>query len=143
VFRACAPLSDACEVPPPTKSTPAATPPLPRRVELELESALGRHPTRRFIEVPYSEKDEAKQLGALWEPTCKKWYVPVGLNRKLFRWADALIPKEFCAVQFPSDKPRKKPRRKKNYSADRSTIYNGQIPKALDDKLNFLLDKPN
>lgn len=98
---------------------------------------------RRFIEVPYSEKDEAKQLGALWEPTCKKWYVPVGLNRNLFRWADALIPKKFCAVQFPSDKPRKKPRRKNNPSADRSTVSNEQIHKSLDDRLNFLLDKPD
>lgn len=28
-----------------------------------------------FLNVPYSQKDEAKQLGALWNPIEKKWYV--------------------------------------------------------------------
>lgn len=28
-----------------------------------------------FLNVPYSEKDEAKDLGARWNPTKKKWYV--------------------------------------------------------------------
>ncbi|EJN95053.1 DUF5710 domain-containing protein [Streptococcus ratti] len=29
---------------------------------------------RLFLDVPYSEKDEAKQLGAKWHPQMKKWY---------------------------------------------------------------------
>ena len=28
-----------------------------------------------FLNVPYNEKDEAKSLGALWNPQRKKWYV--------------------------------------------------------------------
>lgn len=28
-----------------------------------------------LLNVPYSEKDEAKQLGARWNPSLKKWYV--------------------------------------------------------------------
>jgi hypothetical protein len=28
-----------------------------------------------LLNVPYSEKDEAKQLGARWNPECKRWYV--------------------------------------------------------------------
>ena len=28
-----------------------------------------------LLNVPYSEKDEAKQLGARWNPALKKWYV--------------------------------------------------------------------
>lgn len=28
-----------------------------------------------FLNVPYSEKDEAKAHGARWNPECKKWYV--------------------------------------------------------------------
>jgi hypothetical protein len=26
------------------------------------------------LRVPYSEKDEAKALGARWDPSMKKWY---------------------------------------------------------------------
>ncbi len=29
-----------------------------------------------LLDIPYSEKDEAKLLGALWNPDFKKWYVP-------------------------------------------------------------------
>jgi hypothetical protein len=105
--------------------------------------ALRRHPTRRFIEVPFPEKDEAKLLGALWEPTVRKWYVPAGMNRKLFRWVDALLPPEMCAIRFPSDQPLKRPRQKKSPSADRSTISNRQIHKVLDERLDFLLEKPD
>lgn len=95
------------------------------------------------MEVPFAEKDEAKMLGALWEPTVRKWYVPAGMDRKLFRWADALLPPEMCAVLFPSDKPLKRPRQKKSPSADRSTISNRQIHRSLDARLDFLLDKPD
>lgn len=28
-----------------------------------------------IINVPFSEKDEVKLLGAKWSPTLKKWYV--------------------------------------------------------------------
>lgn len=28
-----------------------------------------------LLDVPYSEKDEAKKLGARWNPELKKWYV--------------------------------------------------------------------
>ena len=29
-----------------------------------------------YLNCPYSEKDEAKALGAWWDTTKKKWYVP-------------------------------------------------------------------
>lgn len=32
---------------------------------------------RLFLNVPYSEKDEAKALGAKWNPKEKKWYINV------------------------------------------------------------------
>lgn len=108
-----------------------------------MSRTLRVHPTRKFIEVPFAEKDEAKMLGALWEPTVRKWYVPTGMNRKLFRWADALLPREMCTVRFPSDKPLKRPRLKKSPSADRPTISNRQIHRTLDARLDFLLEKPD
>lgn len=39
------------------------------------------------LEVPFAEKDEAKSLGARWDPARKTWYVPAGLDRHPFqRW---------------------------------------------------------
>lgn len=40
-----------------------------------------------FLDVPFSEKDQAKALGARWNPAEKKWYVPVGVDpAKLAPW---------------------------------------------------------
>nr|WP_232102429.1 DUF5710 domain-containing protein [Stutzerimonas stutzeri] len=30
------------------------------------------------MKVPFAEKDEAKALGARWDPQAKVWYVPEG-----------------------------------------------------------------
>ena len=39
------------------------------------------------LQVRYEEKDEAKQLGARWDPAKKVWYVPDGLDPSPFgRW---------------------------------------------------------
>jgi len=124
------------------KAVPVAQPG-PARAELEKSRALRRHPTRKFIEVAFAEKDEAKRLGALWEPTVRKWYVPTGLNRRLFRWPDALLPAEMWSIRFPSDKPPKRPRQEKPPNPDRSTVSNRQIHRTLDARLDFLLDKPD
>jgi hypothetical protein len=40
-----------------------------------------------ILNVPFAEKDEAKQLGAKWDATRRKWYVPPGLDTAAFsRW---------------------------------------------------------
>lgn len=40
-----------------------------------------------FLVVPFAEKDEAKALGARWEAKARKWYVPAGKDKELFkRW---------------------------------------------------------
>jgi hypothetical protein len=38
-----------------------------------------------ILEVPFKEKDEAKQLGAWWDPEIKKWFVPPGKDLQLFK----------------------------------------------------------
>ncbi|MDN2677946.1 DUF5710 domain-containing protein [Janthinobacterium sp. SUN033] len=39
------------------------------------------------LNVPFSEKDEAKQLGARWDATLKVWFVPDGVDSSAFgRW---------------------------------------------------------
>ena len=41
----------------------------------------------QFLDVPYAEKDEAKSLGARWNPTRKRWYVPDGVAAEPFeKW---------------------------------------------------------
>jgi hypothetical protein len=48
---------------------------------------------RNYLAVPYAEKDQAKALGAKWDPAHKKWYVPAGLELGLFaRWHSAAAP---------------------------------------------------
>lgn len=40
-----------------------------------------------LLKVPYAEKDEAKSLGARWNPARKCWYVPDGQDSAPFaRW---------------------------------------------------------
>ena len=40
-----------------------------------------------FLNVPYAEKDQARELGARWNPTRKRWYVPPGVALEPFeRW---------------------------------------------------------
>lgn len=38
-----------------------------------------------MLEVPYAEKDEAKHLGAKWDPDMRKWFVPQGQDSAPFR----------------------------------------------------------
>jgi hypothetical protein len=40
-----------------------------------------------FLNVPYAEKDQARELGARWNPARKRWYVPPGVALEPFeRW---------------------------------------------------------
>lgn len=56
----------------------------------------GRHrPNQRaalYLNVPFAEKENAKQLGAKWDGTKRKWYVPHGLDINAFKqwWTDDL-----------------------------------------------------
>ena len=38
-----------------------------------------------YLECPYMEKDEAKELGARCDLDAKKWYVPSDLDKNLFK----------------------------------------------------------
>jgi hypothetical protein len=40
-----------------------------------------------FLNVPYAEKDDARALGARWNPGKKRWYVPPGVALEPFeKW---------------------------------------------------------
>jgi len=43
--------------------------------------------TRIDLKVPFSDKDEAKKLGARWDASSKVWFVPAGVGSSAFqRW---------------------------------------------------------
>lgn len=47
------------------------------------------------LAVPFAEKDEAKALGAKWDPSLKVWYVPDGVALPpLLRWLPAPVTSE-------------------------------------------------
>lgn len=42
---------------------------------------------RTYLNVPYVQKDHAKQLGARWDASARRWYVPHGVDTAPFqRW---------------------------------------------------------
>ncbi|MFI0219107.1 DUF5710 domain-containing protein [Streptomyces lydicus] len=58
---------------------------------------------RIWLDVPYAEKDEAKQAGARWDPVAKRWYAPRKGMTALDPWAAAadvpdLLPGEERAL---------------------------------------------
>lgn len=49
-----------------------------------------------FLNVPFSQKDEAKALGAKWNAKVKRWYIPNGVDIEKFdKWmlSIELVPK--------------------------------------------------
>lgn len=42
---------------------------------------------RMWLDVPYGDKDEAKGLGARWDPDARRWYTNSAGAQRLSRWA--------------------------------------------------------
>ena len=43
--------------------------------------------SKTYLRCPFSQKDEAKALGAWWDMAARKWYVPAGKPLQSFaRW---------------------------------------------------------
>lgn len=59
--------------------------------------------TKQFIAVPYSEKDEAKRIGAKWDKDKKSWYVDPSTDKKLI---DKWLVENRPAEQAPALSPR-------------------------------------
>ncbi|MBL6986042.1 MAG: hypothetical protein ISR72_03175 [Methylobacter sp.] len=90
--------------------------------------------SKTYLTVPFSQKDEAKALGARWDAVAKKWFVPADKDVSLFaRWQA-----ESGVVQLPNSKtsPSKTSKSAKNNSASVKThatandfvAYNGDAP---------------
>ena len=43
--------------------------------------------SKTYLDVPYAQKDEAKALGARWDPAKKQWYAPANIDMTvLAKW---------------------------------------------------------
>lgn len=43
--------------------------------------------SKLYLDVPYAQKDQAKALGARWDASRKKWYIPGGVDSTPFaKW---------------------------------------------------------
>ena len=52
-----------------------------------LEEVMESTEDKVILDVPYLEKDKAKELGAWWDPYQRTWYVPKGKDPKPFaKW---------------------------------------------------------
>jgi phage/plasmid primase-like uncharacterized protein/antirestriction protein ArdC len=60
----------------------------PQKVILEINMpSSGQKSDRTYLAVPFAEKDQAKRLGARWDPTARAWYAPPGAAfGRLKRW---------------------------------------------------------
>lgn len=56
------------------------------------------------LAVPYEEKNEAKALGARWDPDLRKWFVPAGMDSEPFaRWFHREVPRADRAMHEDRD----------------------------------------
>ena len=53
---------------------------------------------KTYLNVPYAEKDAAKRMGARFDMSCKRWYVPDGTHWAPFKkWIFGKPPPSFEA----------------------------------------------
>lgn len=69
--------------------------------------------TKIYLQVPFSQKEEAKKAGAKWDTTEKEWYCEGNITSELERWTKTFVDvspenKEFLKTQLPSLKWNKK-----------------------------------
>ena len=82
--------------------------------EVEMQSSEGHDPSqeqqvglagsvetgRVYIDVPYSEKDEAKGMGARWDKQERSWFVPSGVEKSAFKkWPEKVSTQAHSAEQ--------------------------------------------
>ena len=91
---------------------------------------------RFYLTVPFAQKDEAKGLGARWDPARKRWYVPDGVDRGLFeRWVSEEPDSQQSSSSAYSEQRARAPSQKQASagvvisSSDPNFVpYSGEIP---------------
>lgn len=72
--------------------------------------------SRTYLTVPFAQKDEAKALGARWDPARKRWYVPEGVDTAAFqRWGpDSSDAPESASGASAGNTAKSRPRRQES-----------------------------
>ncbi|MFC0983747.1 zincin-like metallopeptidase domain-containing protein [Pasteurella multocida] len=83
---------------------------------------------KTYLAVPYTDKDEAKSLGAKWDKVAKSWYVSGEVPDKLKKW----LPDNNPIQQDPALTPREE---FANFMKDMGLIVSGEHP-IMDGKLH-------
>lgn len=71
-------------VQPSTPSTPGVKSATAGVAPPKSDPATGNKGAALILEVPFAQKDKAKGIGAKWDADKKKWYVPHGVDIRLF-----------------------------------------------------------
>ena len=91
---------------------------------------------RFYLTVPFAQIDEAKGLGARWDPAPKRWHVPDGVDRELFnRWVSEEPDSQQSSFATPAEQRAGAPNPKQasagvvTPSSDPNFVpYSGEIP---------------
>jgi len=47
---------------------------------------------KKYLDVKYTDRELAKRLGALWDPTVQRWYCPAGSPlATIFKWRSVAV----------------------------------------------------
>lgn len=84
----------------PKRKKAKKTPPPIALTPIQTEPTINPQSGNIQLEVPFSEKEEAKRLGAFWNTISKKWEVPVARKDEFQIW---LLPQERIWLQCPFD----------------------------------------
>ena len=85
------------------------------------------------LNVPFASKDQAKSLGARWNPKARCWYVPHGLDIQLFKlwWPESLdVPGS--DEGSPPSSPSKPALKAVQRTADAPAVFTGPLTVPLD-----------
>jgi antirestriction protein ArdC/phage/plasmid primase-like uncharacterized protein len=75
-------------------------------------------PAKSFIDVPFSQKDDARTLGARWDRQQQSWYVPAGLDPAAFdKWKKEAATKAIVDPQQHADAKHQKLADERQYLA--------------------------
>jgi hypothetical protein len=74
-----------------------------------------------YLNVPYTQKDAAKALGAKWDAAHKKWYVPATMDMTPFaKWHSQTLT---SALSMPAPTPKTRAPSSRNSTSGPAVTY--------------------
>jgi len=96
---------------------------------------------RRYLKVPYAEKDQAKQLGARWDSLVKLWWIPSHISIRPFgKWLLPEDKKRLEGMKMPSPEALKRHRKKTHKLTSKPKDKSvEQINRLADNRMKFFM----